>query len=146
MVTQDNQKEKINSIIEKQASFFRSKQTLDLDFRLSQLKKLYKAIHKYENEIYDALFADFKKSKFESFGTEIALIQDEIKFFLKNLGGLMRPEKVKSSLASLPAKSYIYREPYGLSLIIGPWNYPVQLIFLPLAGSIAAGNCVLLKP
>lgn len=146
MVTEDIQKEKISRIIEKQNSFFRSKQTLDLEFRLVQLRKLYKAIAAYEEEIYEALYADFKKSKFESFGTEIALIQDEIKFFLKNLGRMMRPEKVKSSLASLPAKSYIYREPYGRSLIIGPWNYPVQLILLPLVGSIAAGNCVLLKP
>jgi aldehyde dehydrogenase (NAD+) len=103
-------------------------------------------MEEFEEEIFDALCKDFKKSKFESFGTEIALVKEEIKFFLKHLPKLMRPEKVRSSLPSLPAKSYLYREPFGLSLIIGPWNYPVQLTLLPLTGAIASGNCVVLKP
>ncbi len=139
-------KERIAHILEKQRSLFRSKQTLDLEFRLTQLKKLYLAIERYENEIIEAVGLDFKKSKFETYGTEIALVQEEIKFFLRHLPQLMRPERVRSSLASFPSRSYVYKEPYGLSLIIGPWNYPFQLILSPLAGSIAAGNCVLLKP
>jgi aldehyde dehydrogenase (NAD+) len=146
MLNKDKQKESISRIIEKQIGFYRTGKTLDLEFRLTRLRQLYRTIDKYEDEIYAALHADFKKSKFETYATEIALIRDEIKYFLKNLGRLTRPEKVKSSLASLPAKSYIYREPYGRSLIIGPWNYPLQLILLPLTGAIAAGNCVLLKP
>lgn len=133
-------------ILEKQRFYFRSKATLDLKFRLSQLKKLHLAIKKYENEIIEAIGHDFKKSSFETYGTEIALVQEEIKFFLRHLPRLMRPERVRSSLASFPARSYVYKEPYGLSLIIGPWNYPLQLLFSPLAGSIAAGNCVVLKP
>jgi aldehyde dehydrogenase (NAD+) len=132
--------------LKSKSAFTEQEKTLDLEFRLTRLRQLYRTIDKYEDEIYAALHADFKKSKFETYATEIALIRDEIKYFLKNLGRLTRPEKVKSSLASLPAKSYIYREPYGRSLIIGPWNYPLQLILLPLTGAIAAGNCVLLKP
>ncbi|MCK5470664.1 MAG: aldehyde dehydrogenase [Cyclobacteriaceae bacterium] len=146
MVTQETQKDRISEITKKQRAFFRTGETLELKFRLRQLKKLYSAIKEHESEIFNVLYKDFKKSIFEAFGTEVALVQEEIKYFLKNLPRLMRPEKVKSSLASLPAKSYIYREPHGLSLIIGPWNYPVQLIFEPLVGAIAAGNCIVLKP
>jgi aldehyde dehydrogenase (NAD+) len=141
-----NKKEAINRIIQRQSDFFKSGQTLAIEYRLMQLKKLYKAIRGSENAIFDALHADFNKPAFESFATEVALVQAEIKYFLRNLPNLMRPQRVKSSLASLPASSHIYREPFGRSLIIGPWNYPVQLIFIPLVGAIAAGNCVLLKP
>jgi len=136
----------IKEILEKQADFFASNETLNLNFRLQQLKKLYQALEDFEDQIYEALNADFKKSEFETYGTEIALIQKEIKYFLKDLPKLMRPEKVKSSIASFPAKSYLYREPFGLSLIIGPWNYPLHLVLLPLVGSIASGNCIVLKP
>lgn len=155
MVTKEKKKERINepdekaeisSIINKQKAFFRSGETLDLKYKLKQLKKLYLAIEAHEKDIYNAVYQDFKKSKFEVFGTEIALVLEEIKYFLKNLPKLMRPEKVKTSLPTIPAKSYIYREPYGLSLIIGPWNYPFMLMFEPLVGSIAAGNCIILKP
>jgi aldehyde dehydrogenase (NAD+) len=146
MEKQLNDNSKIAQIVEKQRLFFRSKLTLDLKFRLAQLKKLYLFIKRHENEIIDAVGLDFKKSKFETYGTEIALVQEEIKYFLRHLPQLMRPERVKSSLASFPARSYVYKEPYGLSLIIGPWNYPFQLIFSPLVGSLAAGNCVILKP
>ncbi len=146
MVTHITQKEELISIIEKQKAFFLTGTAKDIKFRLHQLKKLYKAVEKYENEIIDALSRDFKKSKFETYGTEISLVQAEIKYFLRHLPRLMRPEKLKSSLASFPAKSYSYKEPYGLSLIISPWNYPIQLAFYPLVGAIAAGNCVVLKP
>lgn len=146
MVTRVIKNDKIAEVVEKQKTFFRTGKTLELKFRLSQLKKLYNAILKYESEIFDAIYLDFKKSTFEIYGTEVAMVQEEIKYFLKKLPKLMRPEKVKSSLASLPAKSFIYKEPYGLSLIIGPWNYPINLIFEPLVGAIAAGNCVVLKP
>ena len=146
MVTQVTKNDNITEVFEKQKIFFRTGKTLELKFRLSQLKKLYNAIQKYESEIFDAIYLDFKKSTFEIFGTEVAMVQDEIRYFLKKLPKLMRPEKVKSSLASLPAKSFIYKEPYGLSLIIGPWNYPINLIFEPLVGAISAGNCVVLKP
>jgi aldehyde dehydrogenase (NAD+) len=146
MVTCKTRKEEIIHIVERQRQFFRSSATLDLKFRLSQLKKLYIAIEKYENDIIEALSMDFKKSKFETYGTEISLVKAEIKYFVRHLPVLMRPEKVKSSLISFPAKNYIYKEPFGLSLIISPWNYPFQLVFYPLVGAIAAGNCAVLKP
>jgi aldehyde dehydrogenase (NAD+) len=146
MVTATDSSINIKQIINKQSDFFRSKETLSLHFRLHHLKKLYKAIQDHEEDIYAALFNDFQKSRFEVYGTEIGLVLSEIKFFLKHLPKFVRPEKVKSSVVSFPARSYLYREPFGLSLIIGPWNYPFQLIFLPLVGSIAAGNCVILKP
>ena len=146
MATQGIQNDKIVDVIENQKAFFRTGKTLELKFRLSQLKKLYSAILKYESEIFEAIYLDFKKSTFEVYGTEVAMVQDEIRYFLKKLPKLMRPEKVKSSLASLPAQSFIYKEPYGLSLIIGPWNYPINLILEPLVGAISAGNCVVLKP
>ena len=146
IVTQEVQKQRISEIIAKQRKFFRTGETLDLKFRLRQLKKLHETIKKYEAEIFDALYQDFKKSTFEAFGTEVALVHEEISYFLKNLPKLMKPKKVKSSLVSLPAQSFIYKEPYGNCLIIGPWNYPIQLIFEPLVGAISAGNCVVLKP
>lgn len=146
IVTQGSQKERINEIVSRQRDFFRTGETLELKFRLRQLKKLHEAIKKYESEIFDALYQDFRKSTFEAFGTEVALVHEEISYFLKNLPKLMRPKKVRSSLVSLPSKSFIYKEPYGISLIIGPWNYPIQLIFEPLVGAISAGNCVVLKP
>ena len=105
MVTQEFQKEKtdktseldeISSLIEKQKTFFQSGETLNLKFRLNQLKKLYVAIKANEKDIYNSIQQDFKKSMFEIYGTEIALVLDEIKYFLKSLPKLMRPERVKT--------------------------------------------------
>ena len=146
MVTQEIEKEMILELVEKQKKFFKTGATLKIKFRLKQLKILYQTITNYEDAICDALHLDFGKSKFEAYGTEIALIQEEIKYFIKKLPALVKPKKVKSSIASLPSKSFIYHEPYGHSLIIGPWNYPVMLMLQPLVGSLAAGNCVILKP
>ncbi len=136
----------ISELIRLQKKYFRTGVTLDLKFRLQQLKKLSISLKKYEQDIFEAINKDFKKSTFEIFGTEVALVQEEIKFFLKNLPKFMRPIKLKPAMISFPAKNYLYKEPYGLSLIIGPWNYPLQLILEPLVGSIAAGNCIVLKP
>ncbi|NJN24662.1 MAG: aldehyde dehydrogenase [Cyclobacteriaceae bacterium] len=133
-------------VLAAQKLFFQSRSTLDLRFRLDQLKKLYKALEISEAAIFDALRLDFKKSAFESYGTEIAQVKGEIKYLLKNLPRLMKPVRVKSGVASWPAKSYVYVEPYGVSLIIGPWNYPLMLVLMPLVGAMAAGNCVILKP
>lgn len=146
MVTQELDKDIIGKHLQNQKRFFETGATLDLSFRLKQLKKLYKTIEVYEEEIIEALHKDFRKSPFEVYESEIALAQAEIKYLIKNLPRLMRPERVKSALVTFPIKSYVYKEPYGQSLIIGPWNYPFMLIFEPLAGSIAAGNCVVVKP
>ena len=146
MVTQVQDKDTIRFIVEKQKNFFNSGATLPLNFRIKQLKKLFKAVSEAEKDICDAMHKDFRKSPVEVYGTEISLVLKETKYFLRNLPKLMRPERVRSSLASFPARTYIYHEPFGQSLIIGPWNYPLMLMLQPLAGAIAAGNCVIMKP
>lgn len=78
--------------------------------------------------------------------SEIGILLEEIRFSLKNIKKWSRPQKVKSALAQVGSKSFIYPEPYGVALIISPWNYPIQLTFSPLIGAIAAGNCAVLKP
>ena len=101
---------------------------------------------KNEKNIFEALKKDLNKSKFESYGTEIGMVLGEIDKLIKNMNKWAKPQKVKTSMFHFKASSYIYKDPYGLVLIIGPWNYPFQLLMLPLAGAIAAGNCVALKP
>lgn len=127
-------------------AYFSSGATLSIAFRREQLTKLKKAILDYEKELHDALYADLKKSPEESWVTETGFLIAEINHTLKHLSGWSRPEKVRTNLLNFPSKSFIYKEPLGVVLIIGPWNYPLQLLFTPLAGAIAAGNCVVLKP
>jgi aldehyde dehydrogenase (NAD+) len=115
-------------------------------FRKEQLQKLKQALLLHEEAIYNALQADLKKSKEESWVTEIGFVISEINAALKDLRYWMRPEKVKTNLLNLPSSSYIMSEPLGVVMIIGPWNYPLQLLLAPLVGAIAAGNCAVLKP
>lgn len=127
-------------------SFFLSGATQSFTFRKEQLKKLKKAILAHEQEIYAALETDLKKNREETWVTEIGIILSELSYMLKNLTQWMQAEIVSTNLVNLPSKSYINKEPLGVVLIIGPWNYPFQLLFNPLLGAIAAGNCVVLKP
>lgn len=132
-------------IILKQKDFFKSGRTLDIKFRIAALDNLKKSILKHENDIYEALYADLNKSKFESFMTEIGMVLSEINVIKHNLIKWSKPSKVKTPLALFKAKSFYIPEPYGNVLIIAPWNYPFQLSVLPIAGAIAAGNTVILK-
>ncbi len=125
--------------------FYNSGKTRPYDFRKQQLKKLRSAIFQHEEELHDALHFDLKKSPEESWVTETGFLVSEINSALKNLRQWMRPEKVKTNLVNFPSSSHVMREPLGVVLIIGPWNYPLQLLFTPLVGAIAAGNCVVLK-
>ena len=125
---------------------FESGVTRSHQFRLQKLKDLKKAIIDFEEEIYAALFYDLKKSKEESYATEIGLTLSEINLAIKNVKRWMEPEYVPTDLVNLPSSSKIYRDPLGVVLIISPWNYPFQLLFNPLIGAIAGGNCVVLKP
>ncbi|WP_242927230.1 aldehyde dehydrogenase [Pontibacter vulgaris] len=136
----------IVELLQKQRAFFSTGQTLSLDFRKAQLRKLQQAISQHEQEIFDALYADFRKPELESFVTEVGFIEQEIRLVLNKIGNWVKPKRVKETLVNFPAKSYIYSEPYGIALIIGPWNYPFQLVFNPLIGAIAAGNCAIIKP
>lgn len=125
---------------------FESGVTRSHQFRLQKLKDLKKAIIDFEEEIYAALFYDLKKSKEEAYATEIGLMLSEINLAIKNVRRWMEPEYVPTDLVNLPSSSKIYRDPLGVVLIISPWNYPFQLLFNPLIGAIAGGNCVVLKP
>lgn len=127
-------------------SFFASGKTRSYEFRRQQLQKLKAAILYHEKEIHNALYADLKKNAEESWVTETGFLIAEISHALKHLHKWMKPEKVATNLLNFPGKSFIYKEPLGTVLIIGPWNYPLQLLFTPLVGAIAAGNCVVLKP
>jgi aldehyde dehydrogenase (NAD+) len=120
--------------------------TLSYAFRKEQLKKLKQSIMEHEQAIYDALYADLKKSREECWVTENGLVISELNAAIKDLRHWMEPESIATNLLNLPSGSRILKEPLGIVLIIGPWNYPFQLLINPLIGAIAAGNCVVLKP
>jgi aldehyde dehydrogenase (NAD+) len=133
-------------LIEKQKAFYRTGKTKELSFRLEALRKLQQAVRSHEKKLMGALYKDLNKSEFDAYSTEIGVILEEIRFTLKNLNGWVKPQKVKTPFTHLGSKSAIYSEPYGVALIIAPWNYPFQLAVAPLIGAIAAGNCAILKP
>jgi len=130
----------------KMRQYFASGATKTYSFRKEQLKKLKSAIASHEQDIYAALYADLKKSPEESWVTENGLVIAELNTALNNLQKWMEPDSVGTNLVNLPSGSKIIKEPLGVVLIIGPWNYPFQLLINPLIGAIAAGNCVVLKP
>src|SRR6187401_3611069 len=126
--------------------YFNSGITKGYSFRKEQLKKLKTSILKHEQDLYDALYADLKKSPEETWVTETGLVISELNAAMKNLHLWMQPENVETNLLNIPSSSKVLKEPLGVVLIIGPWNYPFQLLINPLVGAIAAGNCVVLKP
>ena len=126
--------------------YFETGATKAYEFRKQQLQLLAASIKKYEAAICEALYKDLGKSKTEAYASEIALVQIEIKYMLSNLKQLMQPKSIATNLMNIPSSSKIYYDPLGVVLIIAPWNYPFQLLFTPLAGAIAGGNCVVLKP
>ncbi|WP_314589803.1 aldehyde dehydrogenase [Paenibacillus terrigena] len=135
-----------SALIHKQKAFFGTQQTKSLAFRKDALNKLGDAIRKYEQPIIQALKSDLNKSEFEAYSTEVGIVLKEIRFFLKYLHTWARPKKVKTPITHIGSKSSIYAEPYGVVLIIAPWNFPFQLAIAPLIGAIAAGNCAIIKP
>lgn len=137
---------RLEDLINKQRSFFASGRTLDVNFRLSALKKLKKVINKNEKRIYTALKIDLNKPKFEAFVGEIGFVLKEIEFTIKHLKEWAKPIKVPTDIVNFPATSHIYHQPYGVTLIFSPWNYPFHLAMMPLVGAISAGNTAILKP
>lgn len=135
-------KEKLAAI----KKFYATGVTSTYAFRKQQLLNLKKVIPEHEEELYKCLYIDLKKNKEEAWVTETGFVIAEINAALKNLHKWMRKVKVPTNLVNLPSSSYIIPEPLGVVLIIGPWNYPFQLLFAPLVGAIAAGNCIVLKP
>lgn len=126
-------------------NFFATHQTLDTTFRIKSLRKLKKAILENEKDIFKALHQDLHKSDFESFSTEVGIILTEIDYQIKHLRKWSREEHKFTPFVLFPSRSKIAREPYGVVLVIAPWNYPFQLLLNPLVAAIAAGNCVMLK-
>lgn len=127
-------------------SFYESGVTRGIPFRTEQLSQLLLALTTYENKIIEALAADLGKSPFESYATEIGLVRDEIRLHRRKLKAWTRQQKQSTPLTALPAKSYTVARPLGVSLIISPWNYPLQLALMPLTSAISAGNCAAIKP
>ena len=136
----------IIELVKKHHSFFATNKTKDLAFRREQLRKLRGLIVDHEQELFDALRGDLDKPAFESYVGETGFVIKEIDFALKHLAGWAKPERVRTPLIHFPGSSAIYREPCGVALIIGPWNFPVQLMLVPLISAISAGNCAVLKP
>lgn len=136
----------MNELLQKQKRYFHTGETLSLEFRLKQLIRLKETIKKHEQIITDTLKAELNKSPFEAYTTEIGVVYEEINFIAKRLSDWVKPQRVPTPLTHFGSKSYIYPEPYGVSLIIAPWNYPFQLAVSPLIGAIAAGNCAVVKP
>lgn len=129
-----------------QKEFFNTGKTKDISFRVMALRKLYGIIVENEDLILEALYKDLHKSQTESYTSEIAYVLKEIEFAIKNIAKWNKPKRSRNSLINQPGKSYLVQEPYGVALIIGPWNYPFGLIFSPLIGAITAGNCAIVKP
>lgn len=136
----------VKEVFHRQTEFFQSGQTKNYAFRKHSLERLRKAIRSKEKKIMEALKKDLNKSKFEAYSTEIGVVLKEIQFVLSNLKKWMKPTKTTTPITHVGSSSYIYPEPYGVTLIIAPWNFPFQLAISPLIGAIAAGNCAVIKP
>lgn len=138
--------EDYNKTIQKQREYFNSGGTRSISFRKQQLRKLAEAIKANEQLLFDAIYKDFKKSEFDTYTSEIALIYQDIKQALKRVNRWSRKKRVSTNFVNFPARSYIIPEPLGVSLVIGAWNYPYLLSLSPVVAAIAAGCTIILKP
>ena len=136
----------ISTTRQKQKAYFHSGATLALPFRKQMLRKLASAIHQYEKALSNALWQDLHKSYEEAYLTELSIVYGEIRNHLRHLRKWACPERKCSPLAIMPATSKIIKQPLGNTLIIAPWNYPVQLLLNPLVGAISSGCTAMLKP
>lgn len=138
--------EKMDAVLNSQRDFFRRGETRSLAFRTKQLKTLARMLKEHREEIQMALKKDLGRHDFESYFGEIDIVRQEIAYTLENLSLWMRDVRVETPPLHQPGKSFIVREPYGMTLILAPWNYPFQLAIAPLIGAIAGGNCCVVKP
>ncbi|HLK27879.1 MAG TPA: aldehyde dehydrogenase [Puia sp.] len=132
--------------LQQMRAYFEIGATRSYEFRKEQLQLLKKTVLEHEEEIYAGLYSDLKKNREEAYASELGLLLAEINTTLKNLKKWMKPKSAGTDLVNLPSSSKIYRDPLGVVLIISPWNYPFQLLLIPLVGAIAGGNCAMLKP
>lgn len=136
----------LTTVLKRQRRFFESGKTRELAFRKRALSMLRDAIKDYEPGILEALKKDLNKSSLEAYMSEVGMVLSELEYLLRNLERFARAKRVPTPLAQFPAVSYVQPEPYGLTLIMAPWNYPFMLCMDPLIDAVAAGNCVVLKP
>ena len=136
----------LSAKIQAQRQYFSTGDTLPLENRIALLKKLYAAIQKHEDEICAALKADLGKSDSESFLCEIGMVLSELSYLIAHLPRWAKPRRHKTGLVHFPAKSFTLQEPFGVVLVMSPWNYPFLLTFGPLVDALAAGNTAIVKP
>ena len=136
----------ILKIVNQQKIFFNSNSTKQVSLRIETLKKLKTVLKENEQELYTAIYTDFKKSEFETYLTELSLIYNELNGAIRNLKKWSKQKRVRTNLANFPAKSYIIPEPLGTVLVISAWNYPYQIALIPAISALAAGNTVVIKP
>ncbi|KTD01964.1 aldehyde dehydrogenase [Fluoribacter gormanii] len=136
----------IHTVVEEQRAFAAGGQAKKIDFRKQQLQKLKTILKQNEQLLYEALYADIKKSQFETYLTELAMIYHELDEAIKRVHKWAKPRATRTELVLQPGKSFILPEPYGTTLIIGAWNYPYQLTLIPLISAMAAGNTSIIKP
>jgi aldehyde dehydrogenase (NAD+) len=127
-------------------AYFATGATQSYEFRVLQLERLKKSILESEKQLYQALYADLKKTDEDAWATEIGFFLSELNYTIKHLKAWMEPKSVATNLVNMPSSSFTIQEPLGVVCIIAPWNYPFQLLFTPLIGAIAGGNCAVLKP
>ncbi len=136
----------IAGVLRVQRDFYATGATKDLVFRLGALQRLKEGINARQKELAEAVRADLGKSRAEFFMSELGLVLAEIREHQRKLSRWMRPQKVRTSILHFIGRSYVISEPYGQCLIISPWNYPMNLTFIPLVGAISAGNTAIVKP
>lgn len=136
----------ITELVSQQRNFFNSNKTLDVPFRIEQLKKLELLLRANEDLFAKAIYADLKKSRYDMLTTELSLVLGELSLAVKKLPAWSNKQRVPTNLVNLPARSYRLASPYGVTYIAGAWNYPIQLTLLPLVSAMAAGNTAVVKP
>lgn len=135
-----------SALVREQRAYFDSGATRDIAVRRKHLQNLYDVIKSRKNEILRALHDDFRKPAFEGYVTEVGFVLEEISHTLKHLSSWAKPKRVPVPLVAQPATAHVHSVPFGVTLVISPWNYPFQLLFAPVVGAIAAGNTVVMKP
>lgn len=136
----------MREILQKQREYFNTFETYDIQFRIDQLKNLKNKILEKQDDLFDAFKKDMNKCEFEVVATELGLVMNELNYLIKNLKGLATDRTASSSILNYPAKNFQIFEPYGLTLVVSPWNYPFQLTLIPVMGAISGGNTVIVKP
>ena len=133
-------------LVNRQRAYFNADNTRDISFRISQLNLLKGILEKHETGLFEAIYADFRKSRYDTTATELSLIYGEIRNAIRSLPAWTRKQRVRGNILNFPQRSYLLPEPYGVTYIAGPWNYPYQLTLLPLVSALAAGNTAIVKP